>query len=43
MAKIIQMVILATVLLSVLAGPAANLMADGGGPWPPPKAPMVIS
>jgi hypothetical protein len=34
MTKLLQLALLATALITALAGPAASLMADGGGPWP---------
>jgi hypothetical protein len=36
MTKLLQLVLLATVLISVLSAPAGSLLADGGGPWPVP-------
>jgi hypothetical protein len=44
MTRLLQLVILATALISALAAPVASLMADGGGPWPvPPNAHLVDS
>ena len=44
MIRLLQLVVLATVLISAMAAPVASLMADGGGPWPvPPRGQLVVS
>ncbi|MGH9513912.1 MAG: hypothetical protein ACRD2U_17435 [Terriglobales bacterium] len=43
MTKLFQLVLLATALISALAGPVASLMADGGGPWPDPPSVNLVN
>jgi hypothetical protein len=43
MTKLLQLLLLATVLISALAAPAASLLADGGGPWPDPPSGKIVN
>jgi hypothetical protein len=44
MTRFFQLVLLATALMTALAGPASSLIADGPGPWPdPPNVNLVNS
>lgn len=38
MTRFFQLALLASALITALAGPASSLIADGPGPWPDPPA-----